>query len=795
MFACVNNCCTYISFSPFFCVVVVTASLNSKYTKLFKLNIASTHMKGLIIHPTYRIHNGKSFVHLYGRLENGESFLTITEFRPYFYVKKSDLNAALDVERLEFKETNMETFSGEKVVKIMTQYPRDVADLRRRLQEKNIECFEADIRFAYRFLFDRNIRGFLEVGGDYTKGERVDRIYKNPEINPLEPCDISLKTTSLDIEVNEATGEIVCLTLYNGKDYFTLLLNQEDDTACTCSSEMELLTQFKEEILSEDPDIITGWNVVDFDLKYLQERFRKHKIVFNLGRSESAAKFRTESSFIRASRAEIDGRMVLDAMHLLRDFFIKLDDYKLGTAGIAILGEGKIDIEKDIDKVWKEDPSLLVRYNQKDARLVYDIIEKKRLIELSKRMTGITGLQLDRVKAAIASLDSLYLRESHKNGVVCPSVSGRSRERVTGGLVQEPNYGIYDCVLLFDFRSLYPSIMATFNIDPLTYTEEETRIKAPNGAYFKDEPGILPEIILQLLERRQKADIYEEQYAIKIIMNSLFGVLGNPNCRFYNSNIANAITSFGRYFLEETTDKVEAMGYTVIYGDTDSLFVVSSAKSLEEATLNGSTIEKTINEFYNGYVQQYYERTNHLQLEFERVYEKFLLPKQRHLRKGAKKRYAGYHNGEIDIVGLEYVRRDWTELAKEFQYHLLEKVFSGENIDEYIQETVKDLKAGKLDELLVYKKGVRKDLDQYTKTTPPHIKAARKMDDFSDRVISYVMTKRGPEPLDGTPKRIDYDHYIEKQLKPIANSILHFYSKSFTDVVTGLKQMSLEHFF
>ena len=182
-------------------------------------------------------------------------------------------------------------------------------------------------------------------------------------------------------------------------------------------------------------------------------------------------------------------------------------------------------------------------------------------------------------------------------------------------------------------------------------------------------------------------------------------------------------------------------------------------------------------------------------MEFERAYEKFLLPKQRHLKKGAKKRYAGFYNGEIDIVGLEYVRRDWTELAKEFQYTLLEKIFSGENIEGYIRETVKDLKSGNLDHLLVYKKGVRKGLDQYTKTTPPHIKAARKMGDFSDRVISYVMTKKGPEPVDGTPKRIDYEHYIEKQLKPIANSILHFYDKSFTDVVTKQKQMSLEHFF
>lgn len=751
-------------------------------------------MKGLIIHPTYRTDSGESFVHLYGRLENGESFLTINRFRPYFYIKKSDLNKALDVKPLEFVETSMKTFSGESVVKIFTEYPKDVGQLRRMLHKRDIECYEADIRFAYRFLIDKNIRGFVDIQGDYTSGDRVDRIYKDPDINPVEPFNIALQVVSLDIEVNELTDEVVCLTLYDGNTYITWLLKQDHPDAVICQSEMELLSLFKEELLNMNPDIITGWNVVDFDLSWLQDRFKRYKIKFDLGRSESKSSFRSESSFIRASRAKIDGRMVLDAMHLLRDFFIKLEDYKLDTAGKAILNQGKVEIKKDINKLWEENPSLLVKYNKRDTQLVLDIIKEKKLIELTKRMTGVTGLQLDRVKAAIASLDSLYLRESQKKGIVCPSVSGRSRKRVTGGLVQDPEYGIYDYVLLFDFRSLYPSIMATFNIDPVTYTVKETRIKAPNEAYFTEDQGILPEIILKLLDRRQKADIYEEQYAIKIIMNSLFGVLGNPNCRFYNSKIANAITSFGRYFLEETTEKVETMGYTVIYGDTDSLFVVSSAQSIEKATRIGITVERKINQFYDEYVQKKYDRQNYLELEFERVYEKFLLPKQRHMKRGAKKRYAGYHNGEIDIVGLEYVRRDWTELAKTFQYHLLEKIFEGEDIEEYIRETVKQLKAGELDDLLIYKKGVRKDLDQYTKTTPPHIKAARKVDDFSDRVISYVITKRGPEPIENSPTRIDYNHYVKKQIKPIANSILHFYDKSFTDVITGKKQMSLETF-
>ena len=267
-------------------------------------------MRGLIIHPTYRTRSGKSFVYLYGRLENGESFLTINEFRPYFYIKKNDLNAALALEPLAFKETDMKTFSGAPVVKILTQYPKEVAELKRRLLEKEVQCYEADIRFAYRFLFDLNIRGYVTIEGDYKKGDKVTRVYEGPVINPVDPCDIPLQTVSLDIEVNETTGEVVCVTLYTG-EYHTFLLKKEDESAVTCTSEMELLSKVKETLLALDPDIITGWNVVDFDLMYLHDRFKKYKIPFDLGRSESQVKFRTETSFIRASRVDIDGRMVL----------------------------------------------------------------------------------------------------------------------------------------------------------------------------------------------------------------------------------------------------------------------------------------------------------------------------------------------------------------------------------------------------------------------------------------------------------------------------------------------------
>ncbi|MFQ5892456.1 MAG: DNA polymerase domain-containing protein, partial [Candidatus Methanofastidiosia archaeon] len=247
-------------------------------------------------------------------------------------------------------------------------------------------------------------------------------------------------------------------------------------------------------------------------------------------------------------------------------------------------------------------------------------------------------------------------------------------------------------------------------------------------------------------------------------------------------------------FLEMTTSKIEELSFKTIYGDTDSVFVLSKAKTLNEAEKIGKRIEREINSFYDEFVKREYERPNYLKLEFEKLYEKFYLPKQRHIEAGAKKRYAGLMRGELDIVGLEYVRRDWTELAKKFQYNLLFKVFHKEDYKTYIKEFIDDLKKGDLDELLVYKKGVRKELKRYTKTTPPHVKAARKLENFKDRMISYVMTKNGPEPLERITSKIDYSHYIEKQLKPIADSILTFYEESFEDILAGSRQMKLGDF-
>ena len=146
----------------------------------------------------------------------------------------------------------------------------------------------------------------------------------------------------------------------------------------------------------------------------------------------------------------------------------------------------------------------------------------------------------------------------------------------------------------------------------------------------------------------------------------------------------------------------------------------------------------------------------------------------------------------MDYVGLEFVRRDWTDIAKSFQAELLKRIFHKEEVADYVKQIVAEVREGKRDSELVYKKAIRKGVDEYTKTTPPHVKAARLLgSDLKSNIIEYVMTKEGPEPIQKQKHKIDYEHYIDKQIKPIADAILGFYDQSFDDILKGSSQKTL----
>jgi DNA polymerase-2 len=767
-------------------------------------------VRAFILNPTYRVVNGSPEVHLYCVLESGAPCLIIDDrTRPCFFVAaRHRAQVENTAPRVRVDDTSLRNFDGEPVVAVRVDVPGEVPPLRSRLEAAGIPCLEADVRFAYRFLIDRDIRGSLVVEGPYEEHRRLGRIYRNPTLQPCRWAP-SLRILSIDIETDAKAEQLYSIALHTSEFSHVLVVHDGHlDHAEPLHSERALVRRFLSYLDELDPDVITGWNVVDFDLAVLKRVANRHGIHLAIGRTEDELEHRRDASFTRESRAIVFGRLVLDALSLMRGAFIRLQDYKLETAAQAILGRGKL-IAGDhraeaIERSYRERPQDFVDYNLQDARLVSDILEKTGLIELAVERSLLTGMPLDRVSAAIASVDSLYLRSLRKRGIVAPSVGDTGAAPIAGGYVMDAQPGLYRNVLVFDFKSLYPSIIRTFNLDPLSLLPEgkadSAALTAPNGARFRrDEPGVMPQLVETLAEERQQArerGLSVKANAIKILMNSLYGVLGSPASRLFSPAVANAITHFGQLLIRYAAEFVESRGDRVIYGDTDSLFIDTGETDPRCALDRSTDLLDAIGRAVATYVYETFGCQSHLELEFEKCYRRFFLPEVRGGKVGSKKRYAGLlvdgeGNEHIELVGLESVRRDWSGVSKRFQRGLLDLVFHDQPVEEFVRRYIVDLRAGRFDGELTYRKAVRKNLDAYTKTTPPHVRAARKQQNAGGGIIEYVMTQNGPEPLGEETAPPDYAHYIEHQLKPVGDAILRFLGTDFDTVAQTRKQLSL----
>ncbi len=775
-------------------------------------------MKGFIVYATYKLVNDTTHVILSGRLENGQSFITTNKIEPYFFIKKTDAkkNAPL-LSKYNVEEGTFKTFHDEPVTKISHTSQTDLNKIIEVLHKKEMDTYEADIKPHTRFMIDANLLGSITLKGEYTPGERVDRIYNEPEITSSSFTP-KLTTLSIDIESDKDSDKLFCIGLYGEKHKKVFIVTDKKlNDAVSCTDEADCLEKVKAEILRLDPDIITGWNIADFDFPYLKKRYEENKISFDIGRDASETRMRISGNFFKDSTVSVMGRQVLDGLNLIKDPFIKeapsiknadFDSWTLEDVAQALLGEGKLlkgkgrheEITRLATSKDTKDQQKLVDYNLQDCRLAYKLLEKTKTLDLAIERSQLTGLPMDRLTASIAAFDSLYIREARNRGLVSPTTRySNKEERIKGGYVMDSVPGIYHNIVVLDFKSLYPSIIKTFNIDPASFLEKKEKgsIESPNGAHFKNQEGILPEIINKLHEARERAKREERElasYAIKIIMNSFFGVLASPNCRYFSLDMANAITHFAQYIIKLTAEKIKEKEHDVIYSDTDSVFVNAQGNHKETEKI-GLELTKYINDFYTELIKKEYHRHSYLELEFKKHYSAFLLPPTRGTEKGSKKRYAGLvetkGREELEITGLEAIRGDWTDAAQEFQRELLMHIFKRKEFVPFIKEYVKKILEGKMDDKLIYRKSIRKELDQYTKTTPPHVKAARQLDTLESSVIEYYITEEGPEPLQKLKHKLDYKHYIEKQIKPIANTILFFFNRTFDDILKESKQTKL----
>jgi DNA polymerase-2 len=767
-------------------------------------------------------YKGKNVLRFIGTSKDiGTTEIIVTTNKPVFFV---DHNAILNPLNKSYfrKETNLNNFNHESVDAVYFNEQKKLTAFANELQEASVITYESDVDPLKRFLMEKSIIAQMELTGVAEKKDNITR-FVDPEINPTSVFPEFI-IASIDIETGAKTNQLYSIAAHitgkNGEHKKEFMLDEslhekdikenyvirkakikdEQIEILLYKSERDLLINFFSWFKETDPDIIVGWHVVGFDLLFLDNKCRELNLNFDIARANGRVVIRQRKPsgyFI-----SITGRVVIDGPSSLRASFFSFEDFKLETVAQELLGAGKTitpDENKveEIDRLFKEDKNALAEYNLQDAILVTDIFNKTGLIELSVSRAQISGLLMDQLGMMTAAFDHFYLPRLHRAEFVAPNLKDITTiEHAAGGYVIEPNPGIYENIVVLDFKSLYPSIIQTFKIDPYSLLMKETNtIKTLNGYLFSASHHILPDFIDELMKLRDTAKKKKNKQlsqAIKILMNSFYGVMGSFGCRFYHPDLPRAITGSGHKLLLGSKEYLESKGLKVIYGDTDSLFVNLKKVSTDDGETQGKKIVQELNKFWKNKLKKEFNVDSYLELEFEKHYKKFIITPARGGEIGAKKRYAGLlvKDGKeiIEFVGMEFVRSDWTKLAKEFQIELYEKIFSGEEVDEWIREVIKKLKLGEFDDKLIYRKRLRKDVDEYTKNVPPHARAAKLLNEPRD-IIYYAITQRGPIPIELKHNDYDYEHYIEKQLKPIADSVLSLLGKNF-DSIAQTDQLS-----
>ncbi|MBV1859839.1 MAG: DNA polymerase II [Nannocystaceae bacterium] len=690
----------------------------------------------------------------------------------------------------------LSTLHGAPVDAVYFDSQRALQAERGQIRSRSEATFEAAVKPDDRFLMERFVTGAFALHGIFRVRDGFREVL-NPRVKTSE-FSTPLSLLSFDIETVGLDGPLLSIAATgHGGDrvWIAGASDMPHEQYESVPDETALVQRFLEHVSAVDPDVLVGWNVVEFDLAYLGRKAKALGVPFTLGRGRERASVLAPRTDGQPYIARVPGRVVLDGIATLRAATFSFESFRLEDVAQTLLHRGKSiehggDPVAEIQRLYTHDKPALATYNLQDARLVRDIFAKADLVGFATERQSLTGLPLDRQGGSVAAFDNLYLPRLHRAGHVAPDV-GDAGEVVAspGGWVMDSVPGLYDNVLVLDFKSLYPSIIRTFAIDPLGLaTPGEDPIPGFEGGRFARTGHILPGLIEGLWTARDEAkrrDDTARSRAIKILMNSFYGVLGSGGCRFFDPRLPSSITLRGHEIIQQSRALIEAQGLQVIYGDTDSLFVHVGPQTPAACAATGERLAKDLNAHWTDHLASTYRIESHLELEFETHYHRFLMPTMRGSNKGSKKRYAGSLGPGPDaglvIKGLEAVRTDWTPLARTLQRELLTRVFSETPWREWMAALARSVRAGERDEELVYRKRIRRRLDAYEHNVPPHIQAARKLG-RPVREVRYVVTHRGAEPIELPHGRLDYEHYLSRQLAPAADCVLRFLDTSFAAV-------------
>jgi DNA polymerase, archaea type len=772
---------------------------------------------------------GGPIIHIFGRGSDKKAVrVDVLGFRPYFYVPKDEAEAkALPPQATLEIGTEYRSIRGEPLRRLYTQRPTDVRDIRDRYHH-----FEADIPFATRFMIDCGLTG--GVCAPSTNVEYHD-------LMPA-PVDAPARLCIMDIECEDERGfpdpqrdAIICITCHDSfdGDYTTFLLarggvpadiagkersgglsngcfKKGTHTICTYADEVAMLRALAAYIAARDPDVLSGWNFVEFDMPYITGRMEK------LGLS-SASLARLPG---QTERNALRGRALFDLLSGYKKMHAtQKESYRLDAVAEEELGKRKVRYTGTISALWKEQPALLVEYNFKDVELCVGINEKDNIIGFYREIARYVGCPLDKTLNSSSVIDIYILRKA--SGVyVLPSKGFAASEEFEGATVFDPSKGVRENVVVLDLKSLYPMAMMTINASPET-KDPAGELKAPNGIRFRKQPdGLTRSIIAELLKERDEKKALRNRFAfgspqyvlydmqqnvLKVIMNTYYGVSGYTRFRLFDREIGAAVTSVGRAIIEHTRRVIEQQGYKVIYGDTDSCMVQLPPLDRAATIRTAGVIEQRLNESYSEFSRtELNAGTHYFSIKFEKIYARFF-------QAGKKKRYAGllvWKEGkemrEVDIVGFETRRSDTPQITKVVQKKVMEMILSGESYDgvkSFLSDVIKQYRAGRytLDEVGI-PGGIGKSLDDY-ENDDAQVRGAKYANQYlhtefgkgskPKRIYIRAVTGKYPktdvvcfEYADQVPKEFvpDWELMLEKTIRQPISRIIEALGWEWTDV-------------
>ncbi len=801
-----------------------------------------TSLEIQLIDTDYQVEDGEVFIRGFGKTSEDENILFYDrEFLPYLYavpekeVELDELKQKIEDTEFSNEDTDIPVRNLEKkslidgseeieVLKVFSSIPAMIPKLKNELWDlpEINECREFDIPFYRRYLIDKDIRpgSWIEVQGEEEEGD-LDQVLdvESIETGIEKDEDINWYTVAFDLEVYQE--EIIMVSLY-AEDFEKVITTEEIDRDFveTVENEEKLIKRLVEIIEDRDVDILTGYNTDEYDFDVLRNRAEHYNLTLAMGRDGERMKFNRRGRF---KGARLKGRMHLDIYPFVSHVLAPgLDSETLDLDSVSeeLLGLNKDDMSwEEMKTSWKnkEDLEKFSDYALKDSELAFKLTEElvPQILELSE----ITGLiPFDACRLTYGQLtENFLLREASERDIIAsnrPSQDKRSKRRrqdaYSGGFVYTPEAGLYREIGLFDFKSLYPTVMVAHNISPDTLNiedcEDRFSLEEFDYNFCQDEPGFFPELVRELVEDRSKIkekmknldedsqeykSLDNRQQAEKILANSFYGYLGYSGARWYSRECAEATTYMGREYIHDTIEIAEEMDFEVVYGDTDS--VLLEVEDIEDKA--DSFLEKV-----NSDLPEF------MKLELEGIFKRGFFTST-DSGEGAKKKYALLaENGDMKITGFEQVRRDWSPVAKKTQKKVLRKVLEND-VDGAVEEakkTVEDLREGKIpvEDLKIYTTLTKKP-ENYG-STAPHVEAAKKAirrgeDIGPGDTIAYVIT-RGGGTISSRAETIEYaqdydsDYYIENQVLPAAIRVLKVFGYTEGQLKGEGKQSGLGRF-